>query len=121
METTALSRLCRDFSKAQVEKWGAILSSLGAALTYLLLLVLLYFFVDLVVWQGAIPAFAELTPAKQKEFEKEWAARSDSDRADASNRATASVATAKRDCSDRQYATLDSCRMGSRAGKLASS
>ena len=88
MDTTALDRLCRDFCKAQVEKWGATLSSIGAALTYLLLLVLLYFFVDVLVWQGRIPTFAQLTPAKQKQFEREWTNRSDEDRTHAAKRAS---------------------------------
>ena len=84
MDTTALDRLRRDFGKAHVEKWGAILSSVGSALTYLLLLVLLYLFVDLLVWQGRIPHFAQLdAAAKQREFAAEWAARSEADRIEA--------------------------------------
>src|SRR5262245_2578640 len=48
---TAIDRIRRDFEKTPTEKWGAILCSIGAALCYLLLLVLLYFFVALLVWR----------------------------------------------------------------------
>ena len=41
MDTTAIGRLRRDFCRAPAEKWGAIISSIGVALTYLLLLILL--------------------------------------------------------------------------------
>jgi ATP-binding cassette, subfamily B, bacterial len=96
VDTTALNRLRKDFMKAPAEEWGAILSSVGAAVAYLLLLVLLYFFVDLLVWQGRVPTFSDLTPAKQKNFESEWAARPESDRAEAVHRATANEPQAKR-------------------------
>ncbi len=96
MDTTAFDRLRKDFIKAHVEKWGAILSSIGAALTYLLLLVLLYLFVDLLVWKGQVPAFAQLTPAKQKEFEEEWAKRPEDQRTEAVKRVAASDSPAKR-------------------------
>src|SRR5262249_25949915 len=95
VDSTAFDRLRRDFLKAPVEKWGAILSSVGAALTYLLLLVLLYLFVDLLVWRGQIPTYAQLTPTKQQEFADEWAARAEADRAEAARRAASDDATAK--------------------------
>lgn len=86
MDSSAFNRLCRDFLKAQVEKWGAIVSSIGAAIAYLLLLLLLYLFVDLLVWRGQIPSYAQLIPARQREFADEWAGRPESDRADAVRR-----------------------------------
>ena len=96
MDTTALGRLRRDFCRAPAEKWGAIISSIGVAITYLLLLILLYFFVDLLVWQGRIPSFAQLAPAKQKQFESEWADRSDDDRMEGASRAAVTPVQAKR-------------------------
>lgn len=96
MDTTALNRLYRDFSKTPSEKWGAIVSSVGAALTYLLLLVLLYFFVDLLVWQGRVPTFAQLSPARQRAFEDEWSRRPEADRSEAALRASADAGQAKR-------------------------
>jgi ABC-type multidrug transport system fused ATPase/permease subunit len=88
VDTTALDRLKTDFLRARFEKWAAVVSSVGVALTYLFLIVLLYLFVDLIVWRGQIPAFATLTPARQKEFEAEWAARPEPDRVEAVRRIT---------------------------------
>lgn len=96
METSPLSRLRRDFSRSGVEKWGAILCSIGAAVSYLFLLLLLYFVVDLLVWQGRVPTFAHLTAAKQKHFESEWAARPEAVRAEAAKRTVKQESIAKR-------------------------
>lgn len=96
MDTSAYDRLKADFLKAPAAKWGAAVSSVGVALSYLLLLVLLYLFVDLLVWRGAMPAYAELTPARQREFAAEWANRPDADRADALKRLTTHEPLVKR-------------------------
>ncbi|HEV3439421.1 MAG TPA: ABC transporter ATP-binding protein [Gemmata sp.] len=88
MDSTAFSRIRSDFLKAPAEKWGAIVSSVGVALCYLVLLVLLYLFVDLVTWQGRIPEFAQLNPARQQEFAAEWAGRGENDRSNAVKRLT---------------------------------
>jgi ABC-type multidrug transport system fused ATPase/permease subunit len=77
VDTKALERLRADFVKSPSARWGAILSSLGAAVTYFLLLLLLYLFVDLLVTRGEIPTFAELTPAQRDEFATEWERRED--------------------------------------------
>jgi ATP-binding cassette, subfamily B, bacterial len=90
VDTTAFSRIRLDFLKAPVEIWGAIVSSVGVALSYLFLLVLLYLFVDLLTWQGRIPEFVQLNPTKQKEFAAEWAKRDENDRLNAVKRLTAS-------------------------------
>jgi ATP-binding cassette, subfamily B, bacterial len=96
VDTSALAQLRRDFSKTHFERAAAILASVGTALALLLLVVLLYFFVDLLVWQGRIPQFERLTAARQRAFETEWAARSESDRLDAASRAAASAAQVRR-------------------------
>ena len=83
MNGDAFTRLRTDFVKSPSAQWGAVLCSVGAAVTYALLLLLLYLFVDLLVWRGEIPAYARLSAAQKKEFADEWAARSDQDRADA--------------------------------------
>ncbi len=80
MDTAAFSRLRIDFLKTPVEKWGAIVSSIGVALSYLALLVLLYLFMDLVSWQGRIPEYSQLNAARQQEFVNEWANRDENDR-----------------------------------------
>jgi ATP-binding cassette, subfamily B, bacterial len=95
VDTTAFERLKTDFRRAPAEKWGAILSSIGAAVTYLLLLVLLYLFVDLLVWRGVIPVYSELTPARQKEFADEWSKLSDDQRSQAVGRFALPEATTK--------------------------
>ncbi len=100
MDTVAFNRLKTDFLRARAENWGAILSSIGAAVTYLMLLVLLYLFVDLLVWRGLVPTYSQLTPAKQTEFADEWTRRGDEQRAEAVSRlglsetATKAVASA---------------------------
>jgi ABC-type multidrug transport system fused ATPase/permease subunit len=80
VDTTALDRIRADFVRSPSARWGAILSSVGAALTYFLLLLLLYLFVDLLVWRGEIPAYTELSAARKREFADEWAKRPEEDR-----------------------------------------
>jgi ABC-type multidrug transport system fused ATPase/permease subunit len=86
VDASPYDRLKTDFMRLPAEKWGAVVSSVGAALTYLMLLVLLYLFVDLLVWRGHVPAYAQLTPAKQREFAAEWQARDAGDRGEAVDR-----------------------------------
>lgn len=88
MDTNAYRRLKTDFQKARLEKWGTIACSVGVALTTLGLLVLLYLFVDLLVWRGTVPTFAQLPPARQNEFAREWTERPESQRLEAARRAT---------------------------------
>ena len=88
MDTSAYDRLKKDFTRVPAEKWGAILSSIGAAVAYLLLLVLLYLFVDLLVWRGHVPTYAQLSAARQRDFASEWQARPEADRRDAIKRVT---------------------------------
>jgi ATP-binding cassette subfamily B protein len=86
VDSTSFRRIQHDFLKAPSERWGAILSSIGVALISLLLLLLLYLFVDLLTWQGRIPEFNQLSAHKQREFATEWANREDDDRATALKR-----------------------------------
>lgn len=86
MDRSAFLRIRQDFLKSRGDALGAAIGSLAAAITTLLLLLLLYLFVDLLVWKGQVPAFGQLSAARQREFADEWAARSDTDRADAVKR-----------------------------------
>ncbi|MBN9120091.1 MAG: ABC transporter ATP-binding protein [Planctomycetes bacterium] len=86
METNALERLRADFVKAPTARWGAVVSSLGASVTYLLLLLLLYLFVDLLTWRGEVPAYQELTAAQKVEFAREWEKRTRDERDEATAR-----------------------------------
>lgn len=55
--------------------WAAIIASVLSSLTLLLLFPILYLFVDLLVWQGRIPTFAELPARNQAEFRQQWESR----------------------------------------------
>jgi ATP-binding cassette, subfamily B, bacterial len=68
----------------------------GSAIAFLLLLVLLYLFVDLLVWQGRIPHFENLSASKQRAFESDWGARSEADRLEAAGRTSGSAAQTRR-------------------------
>ena len=96
VETTAFRRLRTDFLKSRSEIFAAALGSIGAAITFVLLLLLLYLFVDLLVWKGEVPTYGQLSAAKQREFADEWSARSEADRLDAVKRLSLSDAQAKR-------------------------
>jgi ATP-binding cassette subfamily B protein len=93
---TALSRIQTDFLKTPAERWGAIISSIGVALCYLALLVLLYLFVDLATWQGRIPEYAQLNTTRQKEFATDWSNRDETERLNAVKRLTAHEPQIKR-------------------------
>lgn len=96
MDTSAFSRIRIDFLKSPIEKWGAILCSVGVAFSYLALLLLLYLFMDLVSWQGHIPDYAQLNAARQREFAVEWANRDENERLNAVKRLTDSDVQSKR-------------------------
>jgi ATP-binding cassette subfamily B protein len=80
VETNAFSRLRGSFLKSPAQKWGAIVASVAAAFTYPLLLLLLYLFVDLLVWKGTIPSYASLSAKQKQDFAAEWDARDPVDR-----------------------------------------
>ncbi len=96
MGSTALAQIHSSFVKSPSARWGSLLCSVGAAITYVLLLLLLYLFVDLLVWRGEIPTYAQLSAARKREFADEWATRSDADRAEAVARLGWPVLRAKR-------------------------
>jgi ATP-binding cassette subfamily B protein len=59
--------------------WGAVLASVGSVFAVALLLPVVYLFVDLLVWRGAMPAYAGLPPAWQKHLRDEWKLPDDAD------------------------------------------
>ncbi len=95
METNAFNRLRTDFLKSPVQKWGAILSSVCAAVAFVLLLVVLYLFVDLIVWKGIIPGFAEQSAARKQQFSEDWAKYDEGARLQAASRLPLGVAQAE--------------------------
>ncbi|MCI0700385.1 MAG: ABC transporter ATP-binding protein/permease [Planctomycetia bacterium] len=80
MNSNPYDRLRTNFVKATTAKWGAIFSSIGSAITTFLLLLLVYLFVDLLVWRGEIPTYSQLSASRKREFADEWAARQEADR-----------------------------------------
>jgi ABC-type multidrug transport system fused ATPase/permease subunit len=93
---TALERVRTDFVKAPTARWGAIVSSVFAAVTYFLLLLLLYLFVDLLVWRGEIPTYGQFSAERKRAFADEWEKRSETDRREAVARLGLSDARARR-------------------------
>lgn len=53
-------------------KWSALLAALGTGLLFVVLLLVLWLFGDLMVHRGLIPGFHELSPSKQKIVLEEW-------------------------------------------------
>jgi ATP-binding cassette subfamily B protein len=86
VDTSAFNRLRVDFVKAPKARLAAAAGSIAASTAYLALLFLLYLFVDLLVWKGEIPSYADLRPARKIAFAEEWTARSEVDKADAVKR-----------------------------------
>ncbi|WP_439620930.1 ABC transporter ATP-binding protein [Gemmata sp.] len=95
MDSSAFNQLKADFLRARTERGIAIFCSVGVALSYLFLLVLLYLFVDLLVTRGYVTSYAQLTHARQREFAEEWDRRPEADRAEAVKRVTGWDAQAK--------------------------
>lgn len=89
MDSSAFHQLKADFLKARAERGVAIFCSVGVAVLYLILLVLLYLFVDLLASRGYVPSYSQFTHARQREFAEEWDRRPESDRTEAVKRVTA--------------------------------
>jgi ABC-type multidrug transport system fused ATPase/permease subunit len=96
VDTTAFDRLRADFVKSPTEAALAAVGSVAAAVCYVLLLLLLYLFIDLLVWKGQVSSYAQLSPARKAEFADEWKARGDDDRAAAVGRLGLTGAAAAR-------------------------
>src|SRR5262245_35676633 len=56
----------------RVAKWFAMVAAVGTAVFYVLLLMVLGLFADLMVSRGEIPAFNGICSADQRHFEEEW-------------------------------------------------
>lgn len=52
--------------------WAARLASTLAAVLLALTIPVVYLFVDLLVWRGSVPEYADLPAARQKAFKEEW-------------------------------------------------
>jgi ATP-binding cassette, subfamily B, bacterial len=56
----------------RVAKWSSLAAAVGTAVLYVLLLMLLGLYADLIVNRGEIPAFRRLSEGDQVAFKKEW-------------------------------------------------
>ncbi len=96
MNGQAFVRICRDFSRARWEKWGAQFGSLLASLLTLALLLVLYLFVEVLANRGRVPAFVALPPAEQRLLPEEWKQWEVEQRREAAERFGLEVAVAER-------------------------
>jgi ATP-binding cassette subfamily B protein len=88
VDRSAFTRLRRLFLKTPTEQWGVGLSAVGVAVCHVILIVLLYLYVDLITYRGQIPELWQLNAARQKEFADDWARAGETDRFAAVQRLT---------------------------------
>jgi ATP-binding cassette subfamily B protein len=86
VDAPALQRFRADFVKARAARTGAFVCSALTVVATVLLLLLLYLFLDLLVYRGEIPQYAELSAFQKRAFANEWAERSEEDRKEAVER-----------------------------------
>jgi ATP-binding cassette subfamily B protein len=73
MDTRAAFARARKFlNYSLVAKWSALAAAVGTGVLYVLLLVVLGLFADLLVNRGQVPAYRDLPPAGQADFLAEW-------------------------------------------------
>ncbi len=80
MERTAFARARAFLDFSPQAKRIAILAGLASAIFYVLLVLVLALFVDLLVSRGRIPYFAQLNPAEQERFQETWKNLPEADR-----------------------------------------
>jgi ATP-binding cassette subfamily B protein len=72
VERAAFSRARRFLNYSPAAKWSALVAAAGTAVFYVVLLILLGLFVDLIVHRGEITAYQQLSPVEQKNFRDNW-------------------------------------------------
>jgi ATP-binding cassette subfamily B protein len=82
MANSAFARCQRFLGYHPLAKWLSIISSIGTALLYLGLIVLLGLFIDLIVERGEIPSFHQLSRHDRDAFLKEIALPDEKDKRD---------------------------------------
>src|SRR5439155_4386361 len=85
MERSAFSRAWDYVGYAQPYKWLAILGAAGSGASFVLLLLLLGLFADLLVSRGHIPTYADLNDAERRQFRERWNGLDAEDRQQALN------------------------------------
>src|SRR5262249_15375775 len=66
------SKACAYLNFRSGAKWAAYLAAAGIGLVYVALLMVLWLFVDLMVYRGRVPGYHDLTPVQRHHFEAEW-------------------------------------------------
>jgi len=72
VDRSAFSRAWDYVGYARTNKWLAMLAAAFSGASYILLLLLLVLFVDLLVSRGQIPTYASLTETQRNRFREEW-------------------------------------------------
>src|SRR2546423_617668 len=73
MERSAFARARTFLNYHPVAKWSALAAAVGTAVLFVVLLLLLSLFVELIVDRGDIPAYMSLSPRDQERFDAKWA------------------------------------------------
>jgi ATP-binding cassette subfamily B protein len=71
-ERAAFSKACAYLNYSPVAKWTAYLAAAGTGIVYVLLLIVLWLYVDFIVSRGRLPTLHDLTPAEQAGFRQQW-------------------------------------------------
>src|SRR5215471_19074345 len=71
-ERRAFARAWSYLNYNAVAKWTALVAAVAAGVLYLLLLVVLWLFGDLMVHRGQVPDFGQLTRSEQEAFAQAW-------------------------------------------------
>ena len=103
MEQSALARAWEYLTYSPGAKWGAMLNAAASGASYVVLLLILGVFADLVVSRGEIPTYTDLSDAQRHEFHRDWETMPESDRRAALDALPAGLAVKER----QQLATAD--------------
>jgi ATP-binding cassette subfamily B protein len=79
----AFARARRFLNYHRVAKWSALAAAVGTGILYVALLIVLGLFADLMVNQGQIAAYLDLTSTRQEEFQSNWADLSEGEKKEA--------------------------------------
>src|SRR5579862_9240044 len=71
-QSAAFARARGFLNYHRVAKWSALAAAIGTAVFYVVLLMLLGLYADLIVNRGEIPSFRRLSDGDQAAFKKEW-------------------------------------------------
>jgi ATP-binding cassette subfamily B protein len=72
MERAAFARARSFLNYHPLAKWSSLAAAVGTSVLYVVLLILLGLFADLIVNRGQIPAFYSLSPSDREAFQKDW-------------------------------------------------